>query len=139
MLTTLAGAAMAGSDDSRRNRSDDRSYPSRDRDEQRRDDNGYDRNGYDRNGYQRRDWRDDHNRYDRGRYSPPRAYAPRYWRRGDRLPHGYMSRPYVVRDYRDLRLYAPPRGYHWVRVNNDVVLAAIVTGVVLDVLYNRFY
>ena len=50
-----------------------------------------------------------------------------------------MSRPYVVRDYRNVRLYAPPRGCHWLRVNNDVVLAAIATGVVLDVLYNRFY
>ena len=50
-----------------------------------------------------------------------------------------MGRPYVLHDYRAVRLYAPPRGHHWVRVNHDVVLAAIATGIVLDVLYNRFY
>ncbi|MEJ0035630.1 MAG: RcnB family protein [Gammaproteobacteria bacterium] len=30
------------------------------------------------------------------------------------------------------------RRYQWVRVNNDVVLAAIATGVVLDVLFSQF-
>jgi Ni/Co efflux regulator RcnB len=29
-------------------------------------------------------------------------------------------------------------GYHWVRVNNDAVLAAVATGVVLDVAFNLF-
>ena len=33
---------------------------------------------------------------------------------------------------------APPVGYHWVRVNNDAVLAALATGVVLDVAFNLF-
>ena len=37
------------------------------------------------------------------------------------------------------RLYAPPYGYHWVRVGNDVLLTALATGVVLDVLYNIWY
>jgi Ni/Co efflux regulator RcnB len=55
------------------------------------------------------------------------------------LPRGYYARPYIVHDYYGYRLHAPPRGYHWVRVNQDVVLAAIATGVVLDVLYNHFY
>jgi Ni/Co efflux regulator RcnB len=44
----------------------------------------------------------------------------------------------VVHDHRAWHLHAPPRGYHWVRVNHDVVLAAIATGVVLEVLYNHF-
>jgi Ni/Co efflux regulator RcnB len=151
LLTTLGGAALADSNDSRWSRNDDRANPSRDQgdnrgtrgDEQRRyddhrddrygryDDRRYDRDRY---SYERRDWR-----YDRGRYSPPRGYAPRYWRHGDRLPRGYMGRPYLLHDYRAVRLYQPPRGHHWVRVNHDVVLAAIATGIVIDVLYNRFY
>jgi Ni/Co efflux regulator RcnB len=43
-----------------------------------------------------------------------------------------------VRDYRVYGLSEPPYGCRWVRVNNDVVLAAIATGVVLDVAYNVF-
>jgi Ni/Co efflux regulator RcnB len=36
-------------------------------------------------------------------------------------------------------LYAPPRGYSWVRVDSDIVLAALATGLVLDVVHNEFY
>jgi len=35
-------------------------------------------------------------------------------------------------------LRAPPVGYHWVRVNNDAVLAAVAIGVVLDVAFHLF-
>ena len=34
--------------------------------------------------------------------------------------------------------YQPPRGYQYVRVNNDVVLTAIATGVVASVIYQLF-
>jgi Ni/Co efflux regulator RcnB len=36
-------------------------------------------------------------------------------------------------------LYPPPYGYHWVRVDNDVVLAAITTGIVLAVVNQVFW
>ncbi|HEY4644910.1 MAG TPA: RcnB family protein [Steroidobacteraceae bacterium] len=55
------------------------------------------------------------------------------------MPAAYYARPYVIRDYRECHLRPPPRGAHWVRVNGDVVLAAIATGIVLDVLYNHYY
>lgn len=93
----------------------------------------------------RRDWRDERRddrwdrRDDRRDYHHPRGYRPHYWRRGDRLPAAYYARPYVIRDYRGCHLRPPPRGAHWVRVNSDVVLAAIATGIVLDVLHNHFY
>ena len=45
----------------------------------------------------------------------------------------------MVYDWRPYRLYSPPRGYHWVRVGSDVVLTAIATGIVLDVLYDIWY
>ncbi len=61
------------------------------------------------------------------------------WYRGDRLPYGWYARPYVVYDYAPYRLYSPPYGYHWVRVGNDVLLTAIATGIVLDVLYDIWY
>jgi Ni/Co efflux regulator RcnB len=78
-------------------------------------------------------------RFHGGYYPPPRGYYGHDWRRGERLPGGYYARPYVVRDYRDYRLYAPPRDCQWVRVNNDVVLMAITTGIVLDVLHDLYY
>ena len=45
----------------------------------------------------------------------------------------------MIRDYRESYLHSPPRGAHWVRVNSDVILAAIATGLVLEVLNNHFY
>jgi Ni/Co efflux regulator RcnB len=44
-----------------------------------------------------------------------------------------------VRDYANYRLYRPPHGHHWVRVDHDVVLAAITTGAVVAVVHNLFH
>lgn len=109
---------------------DDRRDNRWDRRDERRDDRWNRRDD-------RRDYR--HDRARSGEYHHPRGYRPHYWRRGDRLPAAYYARPYVIRDYRGCHLRSPPRGAHWVRVNDDVVLAAIATGIVLDILYNHFY
>jgi len=53
-------------------------------------------------------------------------------------PPAYYGRPYYV-DYRHYRLPPPPYGHRWVRVDRDVVLVAIATGLVLDVLYDLYY
>jgi Ni/Co efflux regulator RcnB len=71
-------------------------------------------------------------------YHPPRGYYARSWRRGDRLPSAYYARPYVIADYRGCGLRAPPRGYHWVRVDHDAVLAAVATGIVLESVFHLF-
>jgi Ni/Co efflux regulator RcnB len=81
----------------------------------------------------------DRPRYHYGAYVRPYGYYSHRWVRGEYLPRAYYSRPYVVYDYDGYGLRAPPYGYHWVRVNTDVVLAAIATGVILDVAYNHFY
>ena len=70
--------------------------------------------------------RDDHG--DRG------AGPDHNFRRGGRLPTEYRNRQYVVDDWRNHRLSAPPRGYHWVQTGPDYVLAAIATGVIAQVL-----
>ncbi len=64
------------------------------------------------------------------RYPPPR-YVVRHdrWARG----HRYHGPNYVVSNYGYYRLRPPPRGYHWVRANNDYLLVAIATGVILDI------
>jgi Ni/Co efflux regulator RcnB len=74
---------------------------------------------------------------------PPAVYYERPYgrydfRRGDRLPVAYYGRAYVIDDYRDCGLYAPPRGYRWVRVDSNAVLAAVATGIVLDAVYHAF-
>ena len=73
-----------------------------------------------------------------GVYHRPSGYYQRTWSRGDRLPAAYYQRPYVIGDYRDCGLRAPPRGYQWVRVNGDAVLAGIATGVVLESVFHIF-
>ena len=56
------------------------------------------------------------------------------WHRGERLPAEYRDRNYVVDDWHAHGLSAPPRGYHWVGVNGDYVLAAVATGVITSIL-----
>jgi Ni/Co efflux regulator RcnB len=145
----------------RRHDNDRRDYDHRDHDRRDWDRNRHDnRNDWSRNQYQRgwdrprSDWyrhpnywdnrRHDRRdyaryRYDYGYYHAPRGYYYRSWHRGDRLPRSWYGDSYVVYDWRPYRLYAPPYGYHWVRVGDDVILTAIATGIVLDVLYDVWY
>ncbi len=77
---------------------------------------------------------DRYDRYDRYQRAP--RYVVRSWHRGERLPPAYWSRSRWVNDYPRYRLYAPPRGHQWVRIDNDLLLTALATGLVLDVVYN---
>jgi Ni/Co efflux regulator RcnB len=60
----------------------------------------------------------------------------RRWAKGQRFDRRYAPNYAVVdyRKYRARRLYAPPRGYHWVRSGNDAVLVGITTGLVAATL-----
>jgi Ni/Co efflux regulator RcnB len=75
-----------------------------------------------------------HDRFHESRYD----HDGRHWLRGERLPASYYAPRYIVHDYHVHDLRRPPRGCHWVRVGRDAVLAAIATGVVLDIVYDRF-
>ena len=108
----------------------------------------------------RHDWREDGRHYDADRWQRHRdgegdhewrggrfhdddyyRHGERYehvWRRGERLSPAYYAPAYVVRDYYDYQLREPPYGCRWIRVDNNVVLAAVATGLVLDVVYNVF-
>ncbi len=109
---------------------------------------GYnDRDRHDNDRHDQRPGDNNSNNYERhapkrykapSRYQPPRGYqANHQWRHGERLPASYRSKGYVV-DYRHYGLSAPPRGYQYVRVDNDVVLAAVTTGVISSVIYQLF-
>jgi Ni/Co efflux regulator RcnB len=87
---------------------------------------------------ERRDWEGDHDWRGR-RFHDEEYFRHGYgWHRGERLSPVYYAPRYVVRDYSAYQLREPPYGCRWVRVDNNVVLAAIATGVVLDVVYNVF-
>ena len=43
-----------------------------------------------------------------------------------------------MNDYGRYGLRAPPRGHRWVRADNDYVLAAIATGLIVQVLSNGY-
>ena len=61
------------------------------------------------------------------------ARGPEF-RRGGRLPVELRQNWYVVPNWHAHHLYAPPRGYHWVQVGPDYVLAAIATGVIANLI-----
>lgn len=103
--------------------------------DQGRGDHDRDRRGHDRghddhrsHGGDRR-WHGDDRRYGYQQRGPRYYGPPHRWERG----HRYDGPTYVVRNYGYYRLRPPPRGYHWVRANNDYLLVAVATGIILDV------
>ena len=72
-------------------------------------------------------------RFDHRAYANPHAE----WRRGGRMPSEYRSRQYVVNDWRGHRLQPPPRGYQWMGVGGDFVLAAVATGLIAQIVIGQ--
>lgn len=65
----------------------------------------------------------------------------RRWNRGQRFDRRYAQNYREIpnwQQYRSRRLYAPPRGYHWVRSGNDAVLVAVAGGLIGAVLAGAF-
>ena len=115
-----------------------------DRHDRGREQRDYRDHGNDRHDYRRDEYRDHRDNWHdhfaaRGYY---RLEEPRYhdhaWRGDERFPAAYYAPHYVVENYGAYRLRPPPRGCHWVRVDSDVVLTAIATGAVIEVVSNLF-
>jgi Ni/Co efflux regulator RcnB len=67
-----------------------------------------------------------------------RGAGPKHnFRKGDRLSKAQHQKRYVVNDWRNRQLSEPPRGYHWVQTGDDYVLAAIATGVILQLMLHN--
>jgi Ni/Co efflux regulator RcnB len=113
--------------------------------------NRYDRN--DRYGANDRDCDGIPNRFDRiddrtyrarmsyaapSRYVTPYGYSYRTYSVGSSLPRGYYGNSYYV-DYRPYGLSAPPYGYQWVRVGNDVYMVSTRTGLINEIVYSLFH
>src|SRR5947208_1844484 len=87
----------------------------------------------------RHDNRHDYDRYEQGRHDNGNHYGQRkhQWARGERLPSYYYSdRGYYV-DYRVYHLRQPPRGYQWVRVDDNYALVALTTGLIASIIASR--
>ncbi|MDM0075357.1 RcnB family protein [Variovorax sp. J2P1-59] len=126
----MAGSAFA--QDGRFDRGPDRHDDRHDRYEQQQQ---HHRQGGPNNGhYQQRpqDFRPGP-QYSRPAYPNPHVE----WRRGGRVPSEYRSRSYVVNDWRGHRLHQPPRGYQWVGVGGDFVLAAVATGLIAQIIVGQ--
>ena len=118
-LVASGGLALA-------QRNDDRGPENHDRVDERKDVRQDDRRDVRQD--DRRDGRQDERREERGA-GPQHAFH-----KGGRLPGEYLKPQYVVSDWRGHHLSAPPRGYQWVQTGGDFVLAAIATGVILNLV-----
>ena len=108
---------------------------------------GNSRGDYGNGGYRgdnRADYRGDY----RGNYRPnyyrpaPRVvYRPApapYWRRGGHYYGRGYAPTYVVNDWGNYGLYAPPSGYYWRRSDaGDFLLVAITTGIITNLILNH--
>lgn len=124
-MCMAAGSAFA--QDRRGDGRHDDGRPGDGRYEQR--DRNFDRRGPHGDYRGNQDFRDGR-QFDRRGFPQPHAE----WRRGGRVPPEYRGRNYVVQDWRAYRLQQPPRGYQWVGVGGDFVLAAIATGVIANII-----
>ncbi|AOR78381.1 RcnB family protein [Novosphingobium resinovorum] len=80
------------------------------------------------------------NRDDRGPHKTVVTQKTTYksFRKGQKFDRRY-ARNYQVVDYRKYRnVKAPPRGYHYVRSGNDMLLVGITSGIVASVLAGQF-
>ena len=131
-LSLLAASVSSAHADGRDNDRHDRSHERRESRDHQGDYHDYRRDEH-------RDYRDHrHDRFaEHGYYRPEesRYYA---WHGGERFVRPYYAPRYVVENYGAYRLRPPPRGCHWVRVDNDMLLTAIATGAVIEVVSNLF-
>jgi Ni/Co efflux regulator RcnB len=59
------------------------------------------------------------------------------WVKGHRISAAERRHMAEVRDYRRYRLSAPPRGYHWVKVDKTFLLVGLTTGFISSVVVAR--
>lgn len=134
-LSLLTGSAVMAQPETpfRSNQNDNRDRQDNDRqnrqDQNRRDQNRQQQNRQDQI---RNDARDVQDRRD----NFAQRSDTRRWSRGDSLPDQYRQDRYHVNDWQQNGLASPPRGYRWIRDdNNDFFLAAIATGVISTAIY----
>jgi Ni/Co efflux regulator RcnB len=71
------------------------------------------------------------------RHAPPGRHMQQqqHWRQGQRLPPQYRGA--YVSNWKQHRLRQPPRGYRWVRHNDQFLLTAVATGLIASAIAAR--
>jgi|SRR5579871_1503964 len=72
------------------------------------------------------------------RYAWPAGFHYRRYFIGGRLPIVFLSTDYVVEDYADYDLEAPPPDFEWVRYGPDLLLVDVNSGEIAQVINNAF-
>jgi Ni/Co efflux regulator RcnB len=70
-------------------------------------------------------------------YLPPVGFEMRVFEPGVRLPSAWVEPVYYV-EHVHYHLPPPPPQHRWVRVDDDVVLVALASGLVADIVYDLF-
>ncbi|WP_064682753.1 RcnB family protein [Rhizobium bangladeshense] len=60
-----------------------------------------------------------------------------HWKKGYSVNASERRRFSNVNDYRRYRLAPPPRGYRWVRADNDFLLIGITSGIISSIIAGR--
>lgn len=60
-----------------------------------------------------------------------------HWKKGYRVNASERRRFSDVNDYRRYRLAPPPRGYRWVRADNDYLLIGVTSGIISSIITGR--
>jgi Ni/Co efflux regulator RcnB len=77
------------------------------------------------------DRHDNNDRNDRGHNN--HVQPAHHWKHGERLPSNYRTRDHYV-DYRAHHLRQPPRGYQWVRADDNYALVALTSGLISEII-----
>lgn len=93
------------------------------------------------------DRRPDHDNRDRGRTDnhgndrdDGRHNDRPRWSEGDRVPDHLRRDQYIVNDWRENNLRQPPRGYHWVRNdNNQYMMVFSVNGLIAEIVSQNLF
>ncbi|MEJ7686174.1 MAG: RcnB family protein [Variovorax sp.] len=125
----MAGSAFADDRRADRERRNERLEQRRERQQQRQSERQFERHGSGNQFHGQQDVRPGRH-FDRSGY----PHARNEGRRGGRVPAEYRGRNYVVNDWRGHRLHAPQRGQQWVSVGGDYELAAIATGLIVQII-----
>ncbi|MDB5442447.1 MAG: hypothetical protein JWP73_823, partial [Phenylobacterium sp.] len=100
-----------------------------------------------RDDHGRPEWRPDafphayhsHARFHVRAYRPPPRFLGHRWGYGEILPPVWFGPDYLIADWWDYDLPAPPPGYDWVRVGDDAVLVDEYTGRIVQVVRGLFW
>lgn len=133
-LAVLALSSATAYADSGRGKHDDHGKQHQKHDKHRSHDWRAGHRDDDRRDHRRDDRRhgDHDGRHDNGRHL---GWQKQSFRRGERVPVGYLQPAYYVQDYRSYRLATPPRGYRWVRpADNRYLLVQTTTGLISQIL-----